>query len=70
MSIRSALLSHAVPWPAIAKRISRRAVLKLWLRQARIDAFLIFAVVGIVLSFLVLFMKRFVVEKGAHIAAE
>jgi len=37
---------------------------------AYFDAFLIFAVVGVVLAFLVLLMKRSVVEKGAHIAAE
>jgi DHA2 family multidrug resistance protein len=37
---------------------------------AYFDAFLIFAVVGVVLTFLVFFMKRSVVEKGAHIAAE
>jgi MFS transporter, DHA2 family, multidrug resistance protein len=35
-----------------------------------IDAFLIFAVVAVVLAFLVLLMKRSVAEKGAHIAAE
>jgi DHA2 family multidrug resistance protein len=34
------------------------------------DAFLLFAVLGVLLAFLVLFMKRSVVEKGAHIAAE
>ena len=37
---------------------------------AYFDAFLIFAVVGVVLAFLVLLMKRSVAEKGAHIAAE
>jgi MFS transporter, DHA2 family, multidrug resistance protein len=34
------------------------------------DCFLIFAVVSAVLAFLVLFMKRSVAEKGAHVAAE
>ena len=34
------------------------------------DAFLLFAALGCLLAFLVLFMKRSVVEKGAHIAAE
>jgi DHA2 family multidrug resistance protein len=34
------------------------------------DCFFIFAVVGLVLAFLVLFMKRSVAEKGAHTAAE
>ena len=37
---------------------------------AYFDAFLIFAVVGGLLAFLVLFMRRSVVEKGTHIAAE
>ncbi len=37
---------------------------------AYFDAFLIFAVVGVLLAFMVLFMKRSVVEKGAHLAAE
>jgi DHA2 family multidrug resistance protein len=34
------------------------------------DCFFIFAVVGVLLAFLVLFMKRSVAEKGAHAAAE
>jgi DHA2 family multidrug resistance protein len=34
------------------------------------DCFLIFAVVSVILAFLVLFMKRSVAEKGAHVAAE
>ena len=34
------------------------------------DAFLIFAVVAVVLAFLVLLMKRSVAVKGAHLAAE
>jgi len=37
---------------------------------AYFDAFLVFAAVGAGLAFIVLFMKRSVVEKGAHIAAE
>ena len=37
---------------------------------AYFDAFLIFAVVGAGLAFIVVFMKRSVVEKGTHIAAE
>lgn len=37
---------------------------------AYFDAFLIFAVVAVVLAFLVLLMKRSVAEKGAHLAAE
>ena len=38
--------------------------------MAYFDAFLIFAAVGGLLAFLVLFMRRSVVEKGTHIAAE
>jgi len=34
------------------------------------DAFLIFAVLAVLLAFLVLMMKRSVAEKGAHVAAE
>jgi MFS transporter, DHA2 family, multidrug resistance protein len=34
------------------------------------DCFLIFAVVAVVLAFLVLLMKGLVAEKGAHLAAE
>jgi DHA2 family multidrug resistance protein len=34
------------------------------------DCFLIFAVVSVILAFMVLFMKRSVAEKGAHVAAE
>jgi DHA2 family multidrug resistance protein len=37
---------------------------------AYFDCFLIFAVVAVALAFLVLLMKRSVVEKGAHIGAE
>ena len=37
---------------------------------AYFDSFLIAAVVAVVLTFLVLMMKRSVAEKGAHIAAE
>ena len=37
---------------------------------AYFDAFLVFAVIGGLLAFLVLFMKRSVVEKGTHIAAD
>ena len=37
---------------------------------AYFDAFLILAVVAVVLAFLVLLMKRSVAEKGAHLAAE
>jgi DHA2 family multidrug resistance protein len=37
---------------------------------AYFDAFLIFAVVAVVLAFLVLLMKRSVAGKGAHLAAD
>jgi MFS transporter, DHA2 family, multidrug resistance protein len=37
---------------------------------AYFDAFLIFAVLAVVLAFLVLLMKRSVAGKGAHLAAE
>jgi MFS transporter, DHA2 family, multidrug resistance protein len=37
---------------------------------AYFDAFLIFAVVAVMLAFLVLLMKRSVAAKGAHHAAE
>jgi preprotein translocase subunit SecG len=37
---------------------------------AYFDAFLIFAVVAVVLAFLVLLMKPSAAKKGAHIAAE
>jgi MFS transporter, DHA2 family, multidrug resistance protein len=40
------------------------------LALAYFEAFLIFAVVAVVLAFLVLLMKRSVAEKGAHTAAE
>ena len=34
------------------------------------DTFFVFAALGVVLSFLVLLMKRSVAAKGAHVAAE
>jgi len=37
---------------------------------AYFDTFLVFAALGVVLSFLVLLMKRSVAAKGAHVAAE
>jgi MFS transporter, DHA2 family, multidrug resistance protein len=40
------------------------------LALAYFDAFLIFTVLAVLLAFLVLLMKRSVVEKGAHVAAE
>jgi MFS transporter, DHA2 family, multidrug resistance protein len=37
---------------------------------AYFDSFVVFAVLGVVLAFLVLLMKRSVAQKGAHVAAE
>jgi DHA2 family multidrug resistance protein len=60
--------------PAASQQMAWQALEDLRENQASalayFDAFLIFAVVGVVLAFLVLLMKRSVVEKGAHIAAE
>jgi len=60
--------------PAAAQQMAWQSLENLREDQASalayFDAFLIFAVVGVVLAFLVLLMKRSVVEKGAHIAAE
>ncbi len=60
--------------PVAAQQMTLRALDNLRQQQASalsyFDAFLIFAAIGAVLAFLVLFMKRSVVEKGAHIAAE
>jgi len=60
--------------PAAAQQMAWQSLENLREDQASalayFDAFLIFAVVGVVLAFLVFFMKRSVVEKGAHIAAE
>ena len=60
--------------PAAAHQMALQALDNLRQQQASalayFDAFLIFAVLGVSLAFLVLFMKRSVVEKGAHIAAE
>lgn len=38
--------------------------------MAYFDVFLLFAVLGVVLAFMVLLMKRSVAEKGAHVGAE
>jgi DHA2 family multidrug resistance protein len=60
--------------PAAAQAMAWQSLENLREQQASalayFDAFLIFAAVGMALAFLVLFMKRSVVEKGAHIAAE
>jgi DHA2 family multidrug resistance protein len=60
--------------PAAAQQMAWQSLENLREQQASalayFDAFLIFAVVGVLLAFLVLFMKRSVVEKGAHVAAE
>ena len=54
-----------VPEPALEEIREQQAS-----ALAYFDAFLIFAVVALVLAFLVLLMKRSVAEKGPHLAAE
>jgi MFS transporter, DHA2 family, multidrug resistance protein len=60
--------------PAAAQQMAWQSLENLREHQASafayFDAFLIFAVVAVTLAFLVLFMKRSVAAKGAHIAAE
>ena len=60
--------------PAASHRMALQSLEDLREQQASalayFDAFLIFAVVAVVLAFLVLLMKRSVAEKGAHLAAE
>ena len=60
--------------PAASHRMALQSLEDLREQQASslayFDAFLIFAVVAVVLAFLVLLMKRSVAEKGAHHAAE
>jgi DHA2 family multidrug resistance protein len=60
--------------PVAARQMSLQSLQDLLTQQASalsyFDAFLIFAALGVALAFLVPFMKRSVVEKGAHIAAE
>ena len=60
--------------PAAAQQMAWQSLDNLRQQQASalsyFDCFLIFAVVGAVLAVLVLFMKRSVAEKGAHVAAE
>jgi DHA2 family multidrug resistance protein len=60
--------------PAAAQQMAWQSLENLREQQASalsyFDAFLIFAVIGVVLAFLVLLMKRSVAEKGAHVAAE
>jgi DHA2 family multidrug resistance protein len=60
--------------PAAAQQMAWQSLENLREQQASalayFDAFLIFAVLGVVLAFLVLLMKRSVAQKGAHLAAE
>jgi MFS transporter, DHA2 family, multidrug resistance protein len=60
--------------PAAAKQMALQSLGDLRDQQALalsyFDCFLIFAVVSVILALLVLFMKRSVAEKGAHVAAE
>jgi DHA2 family multidrug resistance protein len=60
--------------PAAAQQMALRSLDNLRQQQASalsyFDAFLIFAVVGVVLAVLVFVMRRSVAAKGAHVAAE
>jgi len=60
--------------PAAAQQMAWQSLENLREQQASalayFDAFLIFAVLAVLLAFLVLLMKRSVAEKGAHLAAE
>lgn len=60
--------------PAAAQQMAWQSLENLREQQASalsyFDCFLIFAVLGVALAFLVLGMKRSVAEKGAHVAAE
>ncbi len=60
--------------PAAAQQMAWQSLENLREQQASglayFDAFLIFAVLAVVLALLVLLMKRSVAEKGAHLAAE
>jgi DHA2 family multidrug resistance protein len=60
--------------PVAAQQMALQSLENLREQQASalayFDAFLIFAVLGVVLAFLVPLMKRSVAEKGAHVAAE
>lgn len=58
----------------LSKRMALQSLANLRARQAAslayFDVFLVFAVLGVGLAFLVLLMKRSVAEKGAHVGAE
>jgi MFS transporter, DHA2 family, multidrug resistance protein len=60
--------------PVAARQMALESLEQLRQQQssalAYFDSFIVFAVLGAALAFLVLLMKRSVVEKGAHIAAE
>jgi MFS transporter, DHA2 family, multidrug resistance protein len=60
--------------PAAAQQMAVQSLSDLRDQQALalsyFDCFLIFAVVSVILAFMVLLMKRSVAEKGAHVAAE
>jgi MFS transporter, DHA2 family, multidrug resistance protein len=60
--------------PAAAQQMALQSLSDLRDQQALalsyFDCFLIFAVVSVILAFMVLLMKRSVAEKGAHVAAE
>jgi MFS transporter, DHA2 family, multidrug resistance protein len=60
--------------PVAARQMALESLEQLRQQQssalAYFDSFIVFAVLGVALAFLVLLMKRSVVEKGAHVAAE
>lgn len=60
--------------PALAQKLALQSLSDLRSRQASslayFDVFLMFAVLAVLLAFMVLLMKRSVAEKGAHIGAE
>jgi MFS transporter, DHA2 family, multidrug resistance protein len=60
--------------PVAARQMALESLEQLRQQQssalAYFDSFIVFAVLGAALAFLVLLMKRSVVEKGAHVAAE
>jgi DHA2 family multidrug resistance protein len=57
--------SRKMTWQALEDRRHEQAV-----SMAYFDVFWLFAVLAVVLVFLVLLMKRSVAERGAHVGAE
>jgi DHA2 family multidrug resistance protein len=71
--VRDGVLQQAGD-PVAAQQVALQSLENLRSQQALalsyFDTFLIFAILAVILAFLVLLMKRSVIEKGAHIAAE